>query len=858
MNCARCCIVFLAFCAAFVNAQAALPTPESVLGFAPGTDGKLADTTQIMQVMRALDASSERVSILPAGHSTEGRALWLVAISSPANLKNLEQIRQDNLRLADPRGMDAQEEAAVLARAKTIVLVNESIHSNEVGPAQASMVLAWRLASGAEPALLKALDDVVVLLNPCHNPDGYDTVVHHWNATAANPATRGAPLPVLYHKYVGHDNNRDWFMLTQQESRATVEHMHLRWRPQIVLDQHQMGGFGARMFCPPYIDPYEPHVHPRLVQALDRLGRHMVAHMTQQDLSGVWCNRQFDAWTPARAFMHYHGAVRVLTEVASSNGADPIAKVALLPFGADDAAKMNADNPKPWKGGRWALADIVRYCHTAAESVVLHAAKERVRWLGDFLQIHRDFCAARFGPAGYAIPADQPRRAALLKLLDILHMGAIEVERTSVALRCGERTLPPGTFVVRNGQPCFGFVAALFEKTPYPEIRLADGRLRPPYDVTAHHLPSLMDLEVLTLSASELPAAEATDTASTQSTRAARPTQATLAPPARAEGKSVLLDPRDDGALVEGLRLLQRGVAVERLQTAVVGMVEGALLVRDGAQVGTGVATVNAPEGAQGVRLRGGRIGLYNSWCAEMDEGWTRYFFDMLGVPFSVLHDADMRAGNLTQRVDVVVLASVNKSALQGGRDDKRSLPMHRGGLSPQGASALREFVEAGGTLVAMGASTTYALRELNLPIEIVKTARQDRRFTEDATPREAASTRFNIPGSLLHAEPRGSVAFTAGLPHRFAVFFDGALSFDLTTSAEPLVEGRILWAQKDLLAVGWAEGAEQIAGKTAAILLHHGKGHVALFGFSPQFRTQTWGTFRPLLNVLLTQQADG
>ena len=851
-------------------AQGVPPTPESVLGFAPGTDGRLADYEQIVSVMRAIDAASERVMILPAGHSTEGRPLLLVAISSPANLQRLEQIRQDNLRLADPRGLSHQTETELLARGKTIVLVNESIHSNEVGPAQAGMVLAWRLASGAEPALLQALDDVVVLLNPCHNPDGYDTVVHHWNANALEKTTRGAPLPVLYHKYVGHDNNRDWFMLTQQESRATVQHMHLRWRPQIVLDQHQMGGFGARMFCPPYIDPVEPNVHPRLVKALDRLGRNLVAHMNGHKLTGVWCHRQFDAWTPARAFMHYHGGVRVLTEVASCNGADPIANAA-APRG--DAATQNADNPSPWRGGRWALSDIVRYCHTAAEGVVLHAAAERTRWLTDFVQIHRDFCDARFGPAAYAIPADQPRRAALEKLLDILHLGAVEVEVSSSALQHARRTLPAGTLIVRNGQPCFGFAAALFEKTPYPEIRLPDGRLRPPYDVTAHHLPSLMDLEVLTLSAAELrtlpsapsPSASVESTAALTGADASKAANALAAPqlqpPARAEGAAVLLDPRDDGALVECLRLLQRGVAVERMPQALGALPAGALLVRDAAQVAANIATFATPQHARGEPLKPVRIGLYNTWSASMDEGWTRYFFDQFGLPFTLLHNAEVRAGKLAESVDAVVLCDVNDRVLAEGQNDERSLPLHRGGLGHEGAEALRAFVAAGGTLISMGASTVWSVRELDLPVTFVRAARQERRFGEDAAPAQSSETpagaRFNIPGSLLNAEPQGSPAFTGGLPARFAVFFDGGRSFDMKSGSEGLVEGRIVWAKKNLLAVGWAEGEEMIAGHTAALMLRHGRGRVALFGFSPQFRTQTWATFRPLLQVLLAPRTQ-
>ncbi len=838
----RCTLTGLVLLCVAVTLAAQIPTPESVLGFKPGTDGRLADYHAIRSYFRALDAASERVQILDAGPTTEGRRLMLAAISAPANLARLEEIRRDNLALADPRGLAPEEAERILARAKTIVLVNESIHSNEVGPAQAGMLLAHRLATAEGTPLARALDSVVVLLNPCHNPDGYDTVVRWWNELAGHPTRRGEPLPVLYHKYVGHDNNRDWFMFTQAESRSTVEFMHLRWRPQIIVDQHQMGGNGARMFCPPYMEPYEPHVHPLLKSGLEDLGASMRQHMTEAGLAGVWSRRQFDAWSPARAYMHYHGGVRVLTEVASANTADPLLN-ALPPRG--EAAAASTDNPLPWKGGRWGLDDIVRYCHNAAEAVVLHAAAARESWLGNFLAIQRDFCAGKLGPAGYAIPLDQPRRAALTKLLDVLRCGGLEVARAKDRFAVNGREFPAGTLLVLNGQPNFGFAAALFEHTPYPEIRLPNGNLRPPYDATAHELPLLMDLEVVHLTERPGNIEEAKHTSAGQ-----LPPVVALPRAAKAESARVLLDPRDEGALVTALRLLARGVPVARVAEPVAGLPADALLVDGAVDLPPEVASVAAPESLAARPLTGGRIGVWQSWSANMDEGWTRFFCDMQGLAYTKLHNADIERGGLATRVDAIILADVNASVLDRA-PSAADVPMTHGGFGAAGVAALQHFVREGGTLVAWGGSARWVAAKFQLPMEFVRLPRQERNFGSDPD-NTAPRARFNIPGSLLWTEPVDMAPLNDGLPHRLAVFFDNDSAMTLTDDKNPALEGRLRYAKEGLVAAGWAEGEALVAGHNAALTLRHGKGRVTLFAFSPIFRTQTWGTFRLVLNALL------
>ena len=750
-------LIFVLAVASGLAAQ--VPSPKDVLGFSPGDDGRLANYAEILGYLRKLADASDRVSYQVVGKTTEGRDFVSVLISAPGNLARVDEIRADNLKLTDPRTLSDEDAAAIIKRGKTIILLNESIHSTEVGPAQAGMVTAHFLATTDDPQWTKVLDDVVLVLTPCHNPDGYATVVSWWRKFKDDKKRRGVGLPVLYHKYVGHDNNRDWFMLTQEESRVSVETGHMRWRPQIVIDQHQMGGSGARMFVPPYQEPYEPYVHPLLREGLTDLGRSVIKGMTAEGNHGVWCNHQFDAWTPARAFQHYHGGVRILTEVASARLADPIARVR-PPRGA--AATVTEDNPAPWKGGRWALSDIVRYTSRGALLAIKHGSAKRETWLKNFLQIHRDYCASKYGPKAYVIPPNG-RSLMTKKLVDLLTLGGVEV---------GVAKEPAGALVIRNGQPCFGYACALLENAPYPVIRPRPGApIRRPYDMTCHSLPLLMDFELEKIHDGEVPASE--------------PVEAKTFEVAR--GGS-----HDEQAFISRLR------------------------------------------------SAGKRIGVYWSWTASMDEGWTRFWFDMLEIPFTPLRPEDVRTGKLKDRVDVILFASVDARSLTGGPSDRRLPDVYKGGLGDDGKAALQEFVTAGGTMVCMNKSSALALQAFDLPVERVGSAGR-------------RGVRTYIPGSVVRALVDTKHPLGRACNEITPVFLRQARPFALRPGETSVkVSFPVRYTDRDLVAGGFAEGAEVLQGKAAAAVCEVGQGKVVLFAFSPQFRCQTWSTFRLLLNALL------
>lgn len=308
-----------------VFAQTKISAPNEILGFTPGDDRKLASWAQTVDYFQKLDSASDRVIFEEIGKSTMGKPFVYATISAPANLKNLEKYKQINKKLADPRLIKSNQKLAdeLIKQGKTIVLITYAIHSTEVGSYLSSMLTAHRLASSNEAEILKILENTIILIVPSLNPDGVDIVKNWYDKTLGTPF-EGTNPPELYHKYTGHDNNRDWYAFTQVETQLTVEKIHNEWHPQIVQDVHQQGAFGARMFVPPYLPPVEPNVPRQIIEGFTELGSFIADSMRKENFQGITTDSTYDAWTPARAYSHYHGGVRILTEVASARLATPI------------------------------------------------------------------------------------------------------------------------------------------------------------------------------------------------------------------------------------------------------------------------------------------------------------------------------------------------------------------------------------------------------------------------------------------------------------------------------------------------------------------------------------------------------
>lgn len=495
---------FLLLLFSFAIVAQSVPAPADVLGFTPGDDRKLASWTQIVDYFKKLDAASNRVQFQELGKTTNGKPFVYAAISAPENLANLEKYRQINAKLADPRLIKSNDKTAqaLIAQGKTIVMITCGIHSTEVGSTLSSMLIAHRLATSNDAEVQSILKNTIVLLVPSLNPDGVDIVKDWYDKTLDTPY-EGTEPPELYHKYIGHDNNRDWYIFSQVETQLTVDKLHNVWHPQIVHDIHQQGATGARLFIPPYMQPVEPNVPKEIVDGYTELGTFMANNMRSKGYQGITTNSTYDAWTPARAYSHYHGGVRILSETASARLATPVSiKSEQLRSGLGYDVRVQSANFGPvWLGGDWKLRNITDYMTTAAFSLMQHSAENRKQWLTRFYAIGKEAVRPRKNGELFAfvIPekGDQPGCAGdtpNLYLKNILRRADVEYRIPDNLVIEGKK-YPIGTIVIPMAQPYGNFAKALMEKQTYPNLLDEKGHPISPYDVTAHTLSLLTGVE---------------------------------------------------------------------------------------------------------------------------------------------------------------------------------------------------------------------------------------------------------------------------------------------------------------------------------------------------------------------------
>jgi hypothetical protein len=808
------------------SALARVPSPRDVLGFTPGDDRTVADWTQITDYFKRLDRASDRVRVQELGTSTLGRTLFAAFISSAENIRELDRYRDIQRRLADPRLVhDDAERDRLVREGKTVVVVSCSIHSTEIVASQMSMQLAYQLASARDEETREILDGTILILIPSPNPDGVD-IVADWYRRSLGKPWEGTEPPEIYHAYAGHDDNRDWFMLNLAETRAVTRLLWKEWFPEIVYDVHQQGQTSSRFFVPPFYDPPNPHIAPLLLREVGLVGHKIAADAEAAGFRGVITNALYDTWWHGgfRTAPYFHNSIGILTEAASARLMTPArvtpeqlrrSSTRGMPSALPDSPATNF--PDPWPGGEWRPRDIMGLELTAARSVLSMAAKYRARYLKNFFELGRraldwppvDEAAKSNGEGAeavraYIIPAGQGRDEAVAKLITLLVEQGVEVQRMDAELHLtlaashgsvynDAREAPPewpsGSFLVFLHQPYRANVQALFERQIYPD-RMAGGAPERPYDVAGWTLPMQMGVEAYPVASIREPESGRRLTPVTDIARMRR-----------------------DLGLLSGAKKIEwedRARAVAR--------------VKD-------VSPIQNPVKA------GVRVALYRSWTASIDEGWTRWLFDTFNVPYTSLRDADVRAGDLRSKFDVIVLPSMRVREIVEGRAKETAPPELTGGITDAGAENLRRFVEEGGTLVCWDESTDFAIKRLKLPV---------RNVLEGVKPSE-----FYCPGSVLRVEVDTSHPLARGFAPRADAYFVNSAAFEVTDETRARVVARYSQSKDELLRSGWLLGAQYIAGRAALVEATLGRGRVVLFGFRPQHRGQTWGTFPFVFNAI-------
>ncbi len=783
---------------------AAVPSPDSYFGHRMGADRTVLDWPRVVSYFHALEKSSDRLRLTELGKSTEGRPFIAVTIAAPETLRRLDRYAWIQRKLADARTTPASEAERLVAEGKTVVMITCSIHSTELASTPAAIEFAYKLLTADTPKRRAILADTILILVPTLNPDGLD-LVSSWYRKTLGGNFEGTSPPELYQKYAGHDNNRDWYFFTQAETRLTVDRLHNLWHPQIVYDVHQQGVAASRIFVPPWMDPIEPNIDPILAQECNQVGAGIASDLTAAGKTGVVINALYDFWSPARHYQAYHGGLRVLTEAASARLASPIT---VRPEQVETSAlgynprERSWNYLEPWTGGQWHLRDIVDYELTAMESVMYQAALRREDMLRNFYRVGR---RAIEGPDGALVfPPLQPDPAAARKLLETLAFGLVEVERAGAAFEAAGSQYGPGAYIIRLRQPYGPFAKTLLERQDYPDLRLyPGGPPKRPYDVTAHTLPLLMGVRVDPLASVPKVAL-----------RPAREFAFQLAA-RRPPFNGLPAGDSDSWAAVN--RMWRAGEAVWR-------------------DAGSGDFFPEFVPLRNTSRLARPRLGVYRSFIPAIDEGWTRWVLEQFGFEYASVRNPEVLSGPLRNRYDVLIFPDQTPASIHSGYRAGSMPPEYVGGLGDRGAEALKTFAAAGGTLIFLNRSCEYATSRLGIPLKNAV--------------RDLPNREFYAPGALLNVQIDPASPLAYGLPGAFAIWNESSPAWDARASSDARVVLR--YPDSGLLASGWLLGEKYLAGKAAVVEYRMVAGRAILFGMRPQYRGQSWQTFKLLFNALV------
>jgi hypothetical protein len=650
-------------------------------------------------------------------------------------------------------------------------------------------------------------------------------------------------------------------MMNLAESRNLARFFYGRWHPQVFLTMHQMGSDGPRFFVPPNADPIDPNYDPLIWRTAALLGSAMGLELQRDGRKGVLSNGMYDYYWPGYedSAPLGHNTVCLLTEVASVKVASPIA---VDPAQLKGDARALADHrpqvnfPDPWPGGRWTLRDIVDYDVSAIEGLLYAVSAYREQIVSNFYEMGRRAVEAgrNGGPFAFLIPADQHDPHAAARLEELLIDGHIEIYRALEPFRADGDPYPEGTDVILLSQPFRAYAKTLLERQRYPVQRsAANAPPERPYDVAGWTLPLQMGVEVKTIERYfEAPAMS----------RLAKAAVRQASVWGERKPGFYLVDARGNGGAIAINRLLAAGATVSSLTSPLAAggytYAPGALVTSFSPASATIVADVARDLGLRVDGVRGRppttvrpitrkRIALYKPWTENIDEGWTRWLLDRYEFPYETVTDAEIRAGLLRDRYDIIILPSARADRLILGRSADTAPPEYVGGLGTEGVEALKRFVEAGGTLVCLDEAGELAIHAFALPVRDVA--------------REAADG-FFCPGSILRIELDVNSPLTYGLRSETAGFFAFSAAYEPLGPRPPAaghggaspgasVETVARYANQDLLLSGWIEGEKVIAGRSAVVQATVGAGRIVLFGFRVQHRGQSHATFRLLFNAL-------
>ena len=868
----------------------------------------LANYTQTEAYFRKVAAASDRVKLVEMGSTEEGRRQLMLIVSSPANLAKLDQYKNISQKLARADGLTDEAAKALANEGKAIVWIDGGLHATEVVSPHQLIETVYQVVSRNDAETMRILDNVVILFAHV-NPDGQE-LVGNWYMRESTPEKRSFNfLPRLYQKYIGHDNNRDFFMLNMKESQNISRQQYVEWMPQIVYNHHQAGPPGSVLAGPPYRDPFNYVYDPLLVTSIDAVGAAMNNRLNVEGKPGYTqrAGSQFSTWWNGglRTTPYFHNMIGILTEIIGHPNPSrvPFIPNRLIPNGA---------TPNPVVPQQWTFQRSIDYSVSLNYAILDYAVRHREQLLYNIYRmgknsieagnrdnwtlsprmidsmknayrkdLKREFTSDTIplkyydlvlkdpslrDARGYILPADQANFPTAVQFINALLRSGVQVHRATAAFTVNNKTYPIGSYVVKASQAFRPHVLDMFEPQDHPnDFQYPGGPPVPPYDAAGWTLAYQMGVNYdRVLNAFDGPF-EAIAYGEVQSPKGSMPANA---------GAGYILAAQANESFIAVNDLLKAGVDVFRLTDNVSGnavATQGSFFVPASAKAKTLLATAantlglhvgavsKKPSSISG-KIAPLRIALWDTYGGSMPSGWLRWMMEQYHFPFERIFAKEINAGSLKNKYDVIVFVggAIPRAGL--ARDTSRgaargpnpaNIPeeyrQHLGSITADTSMPqIKQFLQDGGTVVALGSSTNLAYH-LNLPVRNALTE------TVDGKERPLPRDKFFIPGSIMEVKIDSAQKQTWGMKANSTMYFDESPVFKIAPDA--IVNGRIkplAWFNTDKpLKSGWAWGQSYLQDAIAAFAAPIGKGQLVAFGPEIAFRAQTHSSFKLLFNQL-------
>jgi len=870
----------------YVPDSKSVPSPKKYLGRIIGEAGELTHISKMYGYFRELAKTSSRVHFEVIGKTEEGRDIILAAIADESGIRNLPQLKAATAALADPRRTTPEEAEEITASARPVYYINAGLHADENGGPEMTMELAYRLAVSEQPMIQQIRRNVLVLINPASNPDGYEKMVD-WFYKYLKGQTDYDSLPrqspPYWGPYVFVDINRDAHQQDMEETRA-VYRMFFDYHPTVIHDLHEAiallqtwNGTG----------PYNPHLDPIVTSEFLEMSFHEVKTLTALGMPGVW------TWNFGENFgLHYldsialnHNSIGRGYETYGNATAETVQRTV-----SED--EITREWYRPWPADRafkWSMRDNVNYQQTACLSILDYTAKHAKDMLLNFYRTgFKSLEAGKKGnPFGYMIPEDQGDRRRVAEMVNRLLSQRIEVGQASEPIVVDEGQFPRGTYVVKLDQPYRNYAVDLLEPQKFPE-----DSAHLPYDDISWALPVHYGVEAIRI-----------DDPKIRQTLL-KPLMGEVHPVGRVNGAGptyILKDTGQEALLAARFRLAKFNVEIaeEPFLAAGLSCPPGSWVLRAQEGLEEAIRDVaselaldfDSASSIPEVRRHGAvvpRLGVYVPWADTDSIGWIRYTFDKQKVPYVYLRDEDIRAGKLREKVDLILYGEVRldlQGQIHGIAPTSGPMPFKpspefpslgvpvasddiTGGLGWTGLSNLQQFINEGGLMVTLGNATILAL-EGGL-VRNVRRARDQGVQTNGVELR----VRFTSPGHpISYGYPNVTSAFRSNcavydLPRRWLEMayctscLDGPVDrrgVVLQWGTRPLNEDKGNQGSnfsgenpQPMVVSGGVRGAEKLEGHPAILDLPSGKGRVIAFNFNPMHRDLNHSDFRFLWNAIL------